>query len=85
MNLCKLTGDNVIELLNKKIYCYEYCPGYMKDLAERFEIDNIEAVIDENSRNWGRHTIRESRIIVYGHDYLSMIDLDTAVFLIISD
>lgn len=86
MKLCRLTADNVAEILDREIYCYEYSASYMEEMLEKFDIgDSIAAIIDGNVRNGGEHTVCCKCYMVYGYEYLEKINYDTAVFLISSD
>ena len=86
MNLHKLAIDNVESLLDSQIYCYGYSPVSMEELTERFPISGkIEAVIDDNVRNWGNLSVGGRIVDVSGNIHLQEVNLDRTVFLIVDD
>lgn len=86
MQLCKLTGDNVKLLEDKKIYCYEYSLAYMEELEDQFALSSsIAAVVDDNVRNQGEFEFKGKKIIVQGSESLGQTDWNNSVILIMSD
>jgi len=86
MKLCKLTKDNIKNLQNKKICCYEYCASYMEELCAAYNVAGaVDKAVDENIRNQGTHRLNGRDIEVCGIEYLDSIDVSDTVILITSD
>lgn len=86
MNLCKLSSDNVKELYNKKICCYEYSAIYLEELCVSFDVlPLLDKVVDDNVRNQGIHNLFNRDIEVCGTEYFANIDITDTAILITSD
>lgn len=86
MKLQKLTLNNIKELSDKKICCFEYSAAYMEELFALYDVaERIDKVVDTNMRNQGMHCISGRNIEVCGTAYLDSLDLSCTVILITSD
>ncbi len=86
MRLCRLTPNNIKELSDKKICCFEYSATYMDELFALYDVaERIDKVVDTNMRNQGMHCISGRNIEVCGTAYLDSLDLSGTVLLITSD
>ncbi len=86
MTLQKLTLDNIKNLYNKKICCYEYSASYLEELCATFNVAAlIECIVDENLRNQGVHKMDSRDVEVCGFDYFENRNLSNTVILITSD
>lgn len=86
MKLQKLTPDNITELGDKKICCYEYSPSYLEEVCRKYDISGqIQYIIDENTRNHGIHRLAGRDIEVCGTECLADIPMENTTILITGD
>lgn len=86
MILRKLTSDNVRELYDKKICCFEYSGSYMQELCAAYDAaEKIDRIVDANVRNQGIHSLNGRNIEVCGLSYLDSLDFSETGILITSD
>ena len=86
MILQKLTSDNVKNLYNKKICCFEYSASYLKELCVAYDVaEKIDKIVDANVRNQGIHNLNGRNIEVCGTEYFESLDILNTAVLITSD
>ncbi len=86
MILQKLTTRNIMKISEKKVCCIGYSVSYLNELCAAYDIlKNIEYIIDENTRNYGSHTLCGKQVEVLNAEYLSRIDFAKTTLLITSD
>lgn len=86
MGLRKFTEETFINLRSQKICCVEKSMSYLDELCGKYAVlDKIIGIVDENQRNRGSLNYCGRELAVYGMEFLTRIDRDHTVILILSD
>lgn len=86
MQLVQFSEDMYKHIRDKKICCVEKSLSYINELCDRFEVlDQIVAVVDENTKNCGVFQYRGKNLQVFSLEHLTSIDAGNTVILITSD
>lgn len=86
MRLKKFTSDDIINIVDKSIICFEKSGSYLRELQERFSIkDRIVMIVDDFKRNQGKFYFEDREIEVVSSQYLQEVDLAKFVIVITSD
>ena len=86
MELEKLTKQNLADLSEKNIYCYEKSLPDLEELCEKFDwYGRIAGIIDISVRSHGRFAFHGQEIPVFGPDRLRELEQENSRIVILSD
>ncbi len=82
-----LEKEDVANLKDKELYCYEKSEAYLLELKEEFPevLENLKGIIDDNRRNQGETVFCGKIFAVKDFSQVDLIDWSKAVVIITSD